>query len=151
MAFEAVVDEDSFRITNKSPSASIVQVKLYPKSVDVGGLVESDPLDMNVTRMTSRPNEDFTWWLSVGGWNRDRWTEWQWTQAPATIDVWFSEFHREGPQHGLISVPLETGLFEGMIVPEPATWALAMLGLVACSLAWLRRKGTAVGGSPQAN
>jgi hypothetical protein len=147
MAFESIVDEDSFRITNKSPSATIIEVAIFPKSVNVGSFVESDPQDMDVSRMTSRPEEDFSWWISVGSWNRDRWTEWQWTQAPAEIAVVFSEFHPTGyPFHqlGILRVPLETGLFEGMIVPEPATWTLVVLGLVACCVAWLRRKGTVV-------
>jgi hypothetical protein len=135
---QAEVDADSFRLTNLSPTASLFRVIVYDRDVQIGGFLESHPNDMDVSRMTSRPEEDFTWWNVAGGWTRNRWTEWQWTQAPAVMDVWFSQFTGTGFDLGVIRAPIETGRWEGVTVPEPGAWALA-IGAMACVVAWKRK------------
>lgn len=143
VAFETIVDLDSFRITNKSPTATIILVKLYPKSIDVGAFTESEPNEMDVARMESRPGEDFTWWGIAGGWTRDRWTEFAWTPAPAILDVWFAQFTGTGSQFGLVRAEaLQSGIntYSGFTVPEPSTAALCGMFAAALAVAVRRRR-----------
>lgn len=124
IAFETIVDLDSFRVTNRgSAHVAIWKIVSYPATSP--RVTTSDPVFY-----TPAFADDESRTFGFAGLLPREWAQFT-GPIPERMDVHFLDLETRDP--GLILAPIINGTFTGATVPEPAAWLLAVIvaGLLA--------------------
>jgi len=145
IAFETIVDLDSFRVINRSIESRILEIFLRPPQPGYTArsvIFDADD-DMDAPFPSHSIGNNWTRWLFPGGFDRDDWAEFAGpTDSTAALEVRFGWVSQNGTPRitSLYTDGLASGTFSGVMVPEPGTWVIACVSALVCAGVLVKRR-----------